>query len=177
MAVNLNLLPPELSVSKNLNKILKFTRSLGVISTAVFLVFIIVVVAVYVVYSLNLRSLNTANLQLQDQVKAQESTEQSLVLLKDRATKIRTVLNLPSSLGNLSQANLVLASSSASVDLAEMDVDPVKVTLNMNFKTNSDLSQFLQYVSSSNAFKTIVMTSFGLNPLSGYTLSLDLTKK
>lgn len=177
MAIKLNLLPPEYAVSTGLSRILNVTRMLGVIALAAFLIFGVGIGAFFIISSIQLSGLNSSNNSLKSQILAQSQTESQVVLLKDRVKKIKLALNQPSSIKNLTNINPYLSVLGASSSVGELDVDATKMTATVNFKSNTDLSNFIQSITSSTAFKNVTETSFGFNPLSGYLIGISFESK
>ncbi len=177
MAIKVNLLPVDKRVGKDLQRVLTVTRMLGVIFLALFIVFGLGVTAFFILSSIQLSSLNQTNGSLTSQISGLETSETQMVLLKDRIAKIKTVKNLPSAIANLDKINPVLTTLSAESPVAELDITPVKISTSINFKSNTDLSNFLKNISSSKVFKSVTMTSFSFNPATGYLVSLDIAAK
>lgn len=177
MPVNLNLLPPELSVSKNLGSLLKTLRALGVIAIGAFLVFGTGIGAFFIVSRMTLENLNVKLNALKSQVSAQEKSEQQVVLLKDRLAKITTIRGMPSSLINLTVMEPFLAGFSSNVSINQMEVGTKGIDLALNIKTNSDLSAFLTSIKDSGVFKSVDLTSFAFSPSTGYSVGVTMVKK
>ena len=174
MTIKLNLLPTEYVVTGTLGKVLKITRSLGVISIAAFLIFAVGLGAFFVISSFQLRNISTEVQDLKSQISTKEQSEQQIVLLKDRIKKIKTVQGLPNSFKNLGNIDPVVSTLTGSASLTELSTDSTKVDMSINFKSNSELAAFLQNLNSVKVFKSILMTTFGFNPASGYLISIRL---
>lgn len=177
MAIKLNLLPPELAVDKNLGAALKLTRSLGIISLAAFIFFVIGVSGFFIYDSITLKNLTNDVAGLTSQISLQSTSEQQVVLLKDRIKDITTVQAIPSSLPNLIATDPFISALSTNDAVTELNIDPQKMDILLNFKSNADLTTFLKSLSSSTAFNTVTLTSFGLNPTSGYSVGVNIQKK
>lgn len=174
MAVKVNLLPPEYAVPSGLNKVLGITRMLGVIALAAFLIFGLGLGTFFVISQLQLNNLNNANTALKSQLLSQQTAETQVVLLKDRVKKIKTAQNTPSSIKNLTNANPFLANLGGSSSITELDVDSKIVAATVNFRSNSDMSSFIKSLTGSTVFKTILISSFGFNPASGYLMTVNM---
>lgn len=174
MAIKLNLLPPELAVDKNLNIIIKTVRSLGIISIASFLIFIVGLVGFFIMSSITLKNLTSDIDVSKNKIIAQEASEQQIILLKDRINKISTIQNLPTSLKNIIAIEPFLANLSPDSLLSELDIDSQKAQLLLNFKSNNDLGTFFRNLSGSEVFKSVVLSSFSLNPATGYSVSINI---
>ncbi|HET7098791.1 MAG TPA: hypothetical protein VFI61_00995 [Patescibacteria group bacterium] len=174
MAITLNLLPPELAVDKKLGSLLKGVRAMGIILLALFLVFILGVGGIFVVSTISLRSTNASLDQLKVQISSQEKTEQKLVLLKDRIKNIGVVNAKPGSLKSLNSIEPLLLTLSPDSTVTELNIDPVKVSLTINFRSNQDLSDFFENITKSEQFKSVILSSFGYNPGTGYLAGITI---
>lgn len=177
MAVKLNLLPPELAVDKNLGTVLKLARSLGIIVLAAFILFVVGVSGFFVYDSIVLKNLTADVATVTNQIKSMGADEQQIVLLKDRIKKISSVKSIPTGMPNLIAVDPFISNLSSNSSISSLNVDPQKIELLINFKTNDDLSSFLKSFSTSTAFKTVTLTSFSLNPTTGYSLGLTVQAK
>lgn len=175
MAIKINLLPPESTVSGPLGKIIKITRTLNVIFLAGFIIFAVGLGAFFIFSTLQLQNINASMDQVKREISAQEKSEQQLIILKDRLGKIQVVQGLPNSIKNLSGVDpLISALPSESASLTELDLDSKGIDLSVIFRSNSSLTNFVSSLSESQLFRTVVMTSFGYNPATGYLVSLTL---
>ncbi|MGA3292114.1 MAG: hypothetical protein ABSC49_03165 [Candidatus Microgenomates bacterium] len=177
MRVSFNLLPENLLISKSLIKSLKTIRALNVISIVGFLVFAVGIGAYFVYSTITLNGLNSSVDQLKSEVSAQESSEQQIILLKDRISDIESAKSQKSALGNITDVYSLIGNLSGNTSIGELDVDSGKVSFTMNIKSNEDLTGFMQSVESSNLFESVVLTSFGYNPTGGYVVGLSMVGK
>jgi uncharacterized membrane protein YhiD involved in acid resistance len=175
MAVNLNLLPSELAVSKNLGKALKTLRALGIISIVAFLIFAVGLTIFFVVSTISLNGLNNSISQHKAQVAAQESSEQQIVALKDRISKIENAKSTPNALKTITDLDSLLTGLSTGSTINELDADSIKATMSLNIKSNDDLTAFLQAVSASKVFTSGIVSSFSFGPSLGYSIGVTLT--
>ncbi|MCX6704207.1 MAG: hypothetical protein NTZ07_02055 [Candidatus Woesebacteria bacterium] len=176
MPVKLNLLPQELAVSKGLSSFLKTTKALGVIGIAAFFIFGIGVAAFFIFSTISLNGINANITKLSDQVSSQQKSEQQIILIKDRVTKVASVQALPNTLPNQTAVEPILAGISAASSINQISIDPASVTLSLVLKSNSDLSAFLESFQSIKVFKSVKMTSFNLSPVNGYSVEINAIK-
>lgn len=177
MAVKLNLLPPGAGVTGRLGKFLNTTRMLGVISLAFFLVFALGISAFFIFSTATVSSLNRDVDALKSQISTLETTETQAVLLKDRLGKIKTALNLPSSVKNLDAAAPLISNLSPTASLNAFDVDPQKADLSIVFTTTSDTSAFIKSLSVSKNFTTATLMSYSYSPSGGILVGVRLIPK
>src|SRR5688572_16267945 len=131
MAIKLNLLPPELTIDKNLSATLKIARSVGVILIAIFLIFVVAVSAIFIIMSVSLRNLNTDIESLTQRIALSQTSEQQIVLLKDRIGKIKTVQGFANASTNLVAIEPFLPVPSSDSLVSELTVDAQKIDLSL----------------------------------------------
>jgi Tfp pilus assembly protein PilN len=176
MPANFNLLPPQLRVSKRLGNILKTVRALNVIGVASFLIFVFVLVVLFVIKSARLSSAAKTLSNLEAEVKAQASSEQALILLKDRLAKVTEIKAIPSAADNIAPI-LPFLTLSPNVTVTELRIQPTTINLKLNIRTNSDLTLFLNSLKDSQAFKSVSVAEMTFDPSSGYALEVICLKK
>lgn len=177
MAVNLNLLPQELAVGGDLSRVLKGVRALSVIALAAFILFVVGAGAFFLISSAQLNSLNAANDQLSVQIKNEESTEQKLVLLKDRAAKVKQAYAVASVTKSVDVVIPLFSTLPPGATLNEINIDPNKITASILFKSTADVTNFFEQLRASSSFSLATLTSFGFNPATGYLVSISLVPK
>jgi competence protein ComGF len=101
MTIKLNLLPPELAVDKKTGSILKSVRAFNLILTALFVIFTIGLSAYFIFASIMLKNKLASVDSLKNKIKTLQTSEQQMVLLKDRIKKINIAQAKSSSLKNL----------------------------------------------------------------------------
>lgn len=177
MASSLNLLPQDLQVSKGLGKVLKVIKSIGVISVVMFSVFLVVIVALFVVSKVSLNGLQNSNDKLKAQVKAQETSEQQLVLLKDRLSKISSVRALPNATNNIQSISSVIGNVSTLSSIDSANVSLSKIDLSLNILSNEDLTIIMDNLRNSEKFNLVDLYSFDYSQGLGYSIKATLSKK
>lgn len=175
MAIKLNLLPSEKRVGKDLQRILRTIRMLGVVGLGIFIIFGIVLIGFFVFRSIQLNTRDSQNSGLKSRISTLETSETKMVLLKDRIAKIKTLLNVPTALANLDNVNLALSSLASDTTINELNISTAKISLSLNFKNSNEIAVFLKSLSDTKAFKTVTISSFSFNPTSGYLISIVIT--
>ena len=177
MAVNLNLLPQDLAVGHGLNQVIRVIRAINVIAIAAFIIFVVGAGIFYAISSFQLVSLTTGNNNLISQIKTEQTTEQKLILLKDRIAKIKLAYSSDSLTKPIGLVAPLLSQLPSSASVTELNLDTSKITASILFKSGSDISSFFQNIYSSKLFSGVTLTSFGFNPTTGYLVSLNLAGK
>ncbi|HKB88798.1 MAG TPA: hypothetical protein VKC53_04065 [Patescibacteria group bacterium] len=177
MAVKLNLLPEGYALSGPLSQVVKLVRPLNVILLAFFLIVVLGMGGFFIFSSFSLRNLNTANDALKSKIQSQATAQQQIVLLKDRLKQIKTVQGLPTALKNMTSITPLLASSSGTILVSELGVDPQKAAVSVVFRSNSDLTSFVRSLNTVKSFNTVSLGAFSYNPGSGYLVTLNFSTK
>ena len=177
MAVSLNLLPQELSIGRGLTQVIKVIRAINVVAIAVFAIFLVGAGIFYAVSSFELVSLTSQNNGLISQIKAEQATEQKLILLKDRIAKIKLAYSSDSLTKQIGLVAPLLSQLPPSASVTELNLDTNKISASILFKSAGDISSFFQNIYSSKTFGGVTLTSFGFNPTTGYLVSLNLSGK
>src|SRR3989344_6948892 len=176
MATKINLLPPGFGVTGNLGKILKAVRMVCVIGLAFFLVFGLGISIYFIVSTITFNALKSETNSLKEQVKTLQTTEQQIVLLKDRIGKINMALGLPEAIKNLDAIEPFISNLSSSASLNQLEIDAQKIDLSFQFRSTADTSAFIKSLSDMKDFRSVVLTSFGYDSTNGYTVGISITK-
>lgn len=177
MAVKLNLLPQEYTLSGPVARVIKIARPLNIILLSIFLASSLGVAGYFIFSSITLGNLNTANTSYKNQIKAQQAAQQQIVLLKDRLGKIKQVFAKPDTAPNLLAIASIVNSVSGNASVTELDADSQKASLTVAFKNNYELSNFMNLINSQTAFSTISMDTFNYSPKTGYSVAFSFNKK
>lgn len=173
MAVKINLLPQDYTVSDSVARVIKIVRPLNVILLSIFLVAALGAAGFFILSSITIKNLSTTNSTLTNQIESLQSAQQQVVLLKDRLGKIRRIMSKPGAYKNIAPINPILVAFFGSSTLTELDADSEKTLLTLNFKSGTDLSNFLDSISENPSFSNVAMNSFNYNPSNGYTVGFS----
>ena len=175
--LNLNLLPQNLQVSKGLGKVLKTAKALGVILVVAFVVFCLGIVALFIINKTTLTNTQASVDQLKTQVKAQETSEQQLILLKDRLAKIASIKSTPNASKSITNVDSLFANVSSASTMNEANITSSKMDISLIISSNDDLTSFIQNIKSTKLFNTINLPSFTYSANNGYSIAVSLTNK
>lgn len=173
---NLNLLPQNLQVSKSLSSTLKTIKSLGVILTFMFVIFTLALVGFFIYSKITLDGVNSNIAMLTGRVKAQESSEQQLILLKDRLGKIEKARSSPNAISKVLGMNSLFEDVSTNIKFTDVSISPVKMDMSLNIYSNDDLTMFLQNLRNTKLFNQVELSSFNFSN-SGYTMGVNLSQQ
>jgi len=171
----INLLPPNLTANKGLAKIQKTMKTVTLVSVVVFIVFGLGVLGFFILGSLQLGNINSRQEALKAGIKQRETTEQRLVLLKDRIAKIKVAKGQDSSQEELEAIDQILGLTGEAASVSELSFDATKADLSLVFRDSSQLGVFLKALASSSPFETVILKTFGFSPTAGYLLGLSMS--
>lgn len=172
MAVNVNLLPENLVSKKGTTSAAKVIKSVTLVSLVSTVVLAIGLTSFFLISSFTLRSSEASLENLKTQIKSQETTEQKMVLLKDRLAKIKLTKGSTSLSKPLADIKPVLDTIPAEASLGELNVDAQRVDTTIVFRDSVSLTNFFGRLTTFKNFPQITLTSFGFNPTTGYLVGI-----
>ena len=135
----------------------------------VFVIFTLGLVGFFIYSKITLDGVNSSIATLTSQVKAQESSEQQLILLKDRLGKIEEAKSSPNALSKVSGMDSLFENMSADIKLSDVSITPVRMDISLGLYSNDDLTKFFQNLKNTNLFDQVEVSSFNFSGL-GYTI-------
>jgi hypothetical protein len=173
----INLLPTDLAPKGPTLRIVNYLKQIALVGFVIFLLVTLGLAGYFVITSFELNGSVNRQENLKTQIKSLEQAEQKIILLKDRVIKIKKVLAMPDSQGNIVISQEVLVMATGLVNIGELEISPEETKLTVTSNNSSSLSQFLTTLTGSKVYKTIVLSSFSFNPTAGYSAVFDLFNK
>lgn len=170
---DINLLPQELKPNKSVLIIAKKLKKTSIIFASFFVLTFLIIIGLQYYYSKKITQSVNSQMELESQIKSMESTEQQLVLIKDRIEKIISIaqkgtvdeeVDVVSKVSDLAADGMVVKSISIDKDLVQITVVTNSLTL---------ASKYLSSVTSLQGLKYINLISFDFSPTLGYTIDLN----
>lgn len=174
MAVNLNLLPQELSGNTPLGKAQAGIKKATYILIPLFLIFAAGLLIFYAVLSYQIAGATDKLEGLKAEIKDKETTEQKLVLVRDRISKVKLTKNSPAATKRIANMGALLAIIPPDSTIGELSLDSGKTEISVIFKSTAGMTLFFENLAKITGYKAIDMTSFGFSPTNGYLISLRL---
>lgn len=173
----INLLPTEISPKGPLVRISNLIKNLAIISFTIFLLAAFGMIAFFILNSIQTRSLNQSSETLKASIQSLETTEQGLVLVRDRLAKAKLVLAEESGGDEVEGLVSLIPGLPVSASLTEGVIS--KDTLEVTFvATDSQgLSALMALIISQDAFTKVDLVSFSFNPNAGYVPSFSMKVK
>lgn len=171
----INLLPEELkpkTYAINLSKDLRKYATMGLV---IFFIALMVMGGTYFALNIRQTALNKTESNLKKQVKSYEASEQKLVLVEDRLTKIGSVLSKHTSSDSLNSLELVKNNLPENVQIYGVEIKPEEADITIVTGTSSDLGKFITALSNM-GFSKISLMSLSYLKGTGYKVEVGLSK-
>jgi len=174
---DINLIPQEEKPSKFVLYFAKIVNRLLILSLVGFLTALIVGVSVYYLYSIKNKEVVARQNELKNEISILEKSEQRLVLIKDRLTKIDSILKNSNIAGN----NIDIIEETFKVAELPTYISGFSLSGNVTevgFYTDSSagMTKLLSFMVGSGKFSKIDFLGFQYTQTSGYNFRLGLNK-
>lgn len=172
---DINLLPQELKTGKDVEKTAQVLTRVVVVLVVILVIIGAAGGGALLIMNNNLKESKTHQDELKQSIQGLESTEQKIVLVRDRIQKSQSLLTARGEYTTLTKYDQLiksLASSEASFVGAEVSVDVKK--LKLSFKNSRSLSSVLKFLGETTEYEAVTIESLTFNPFSGYDLELIL---
>lgn len=177
-AVNINLLPIDLSAKSQAARFGNILRKITTAIIGIFSVLVVLAGVFIVVLSLQLDSVNKKNELLKQNIAALETTEQKTVFVKDRLQKIKGLGEGSKTITSMALLGGLLPSLPPPVSLSESTADSTGA-LDFSFKVSdsASLPPFLALLITNEGLSKLSIKNLSFNPASGYIVSLEAAIK
>lgn len=171
----INLLPHELKPKKYVVKISKTLKRISMIGLLLFVVATAVIIGAFFVVSRQLNSSLDNQKKLQQQIKAQEQTEQKIALIADRLDKINEIFNSPNASDELNILSQTLKRLPEGVVFQQAKLSAEEAAITINAASSSDLARFLAVIVGSGSYRRVELLSFNFSPEKGYEVEFGVS--
>lgn len=171
---NINLLPTDIVLDNQAVRVTKVLRVVAVFlgSATLALGFVI---AIYFFYKgKTLTELQTEYSTLKNEVVSLEGTENSLVLVRDRLTKLKVISEKNNFNKFLSVTDEILSSLPTGITLQQLVGDPERQLLTFNATDSTTMEEFIDSIKLKNNLNNLNIKSAGVNVLGGYDFTIEI---
>lgn len=169
---NINLLPEDLVLTGPLQKGLSLVKNLAFIGIVTFLLLTIGIITFYVFNLFELKTLVSQEEVTKNQIKSLEATEQTIVLVRDRAKIAKLVLDRPGASDPLTKLSTLQSSFPPEVRISAAEVSEGSTKFSVIVQNSSSLVTFMNDLISRNFYKYIELESLNFNQEAGYLVTL-----
>ncbi len=178
MDKKINLIPADLAVSPKTVKLTNLLSKVTIIGASFLFISLIAAVSVFVYFKLQSTKVSESIDNLKTQIIALESSEQKLVITKDRLNKIALVEKLPSVKEDIVKfkdvSNVVNFAPDSS--LVEANIQTTKTEFSVASKSTDSLSSFLAPLTKLTTYKNMILSSLGYSSTSGFITDVIINK-
>lgn len=171
----INLIPPDFAPTGKTAKLARLIRNTGLVLFSIFLVSTLVMIGIFIYYAVSLTSVKAKENQLKNSIASLESTEQKLVLIKDRLGYANTILNKETSLVHIDKLGLI--TQVPGINLTRSEMISIKNDSSLVITDLGSLSNLFSRLKTGEIYKHVILNSFNFNPASGYQVSLTMSDK
>lgn len=175
--VNINLLPPDLGPKASVLRLAAVLKKTIVGALTLFCFFSVLTIAYIVFLDIRIKKVGTENEVLKKSIKSLEQTEQKLFLVKDRLGIIKSLSGGQEKEAGFGGFERILTEGMSGVSLVQINALPGKIEVSGGFSLSRALGSFLEGILVNPDYKTVDLTSFSYNPVSGYSFELEVSIK
>jgi len=171
---DINLLPQELKPKGYAIKLSRSLRKIGVVFLVVFLIVSIFAAGSFAILSIRIRDSNNRQSKLKTEIRAQEQTEQKLILVQDRISKVTSILSSGDSREEVGVLKDVISILPPEMAITKVNLTDSKAEITVFATSSLYLTRFLAQVINSN-YQNIELVSFSYrDALGGYEVELGI---
>jgi len=174
MAIEVNLLPREMAPSKGAQKASLFLRKIVLALTGASLVIIIAGGGFYFFLFSSLSRMKLEEESLTGNIQSLQSTEASLVLLKDRLTKIQGVLGARVPESYFEKQSSILANAPEEITFGSSEVDANRSVLDIKTPKSQSLVSLMSILVGRDDLTSLILNEMSFSPFSGYQVKLEV---
>ncbi len=175
MTNNINLLPGDLNKSKGVGFVSLLLKRVSIILVVILFIGVILGVMFVIIQTRNLNNINQKNSELTSQVQKLNQTEQRLFLVKDRISKIETILGNKTSEESIGHLDQTVSSMSSDLAFKSVKIAGPSTTLTLGATNSKVIDQFLNFLANGNsAYAQVLLKNLGYNVDLGYLVDLQL---
>lgn len=172
--MDFNLLPREITPSKSQKKVTSAANKIAMFFLGVFILAVLLGGGLYLLFNSRLEAVKKEAGELTVNIQSLQSTEQSLILLKDRVQKISAILNSRTNENYYTKHNEVLAVAPETVTFEESEIEAGRSILGVKILDSLSLVGLFSGLRASSSFSSLVVSELTYSPITGFLVSLDV---
>lgn len=165
----INLLTPNLTAKSGIVRFGSLAKTALVIVIVLFITFVVAISALLVINLLQLGTIQRRQETLRSEVLNLEQSEQSLVLIRDRLSKAKNILDQENVYEKVNILRPILSSSS--VTISDLNLDSNQIELTVQAVSSETVGSFTRQLLAIEEFGKISITDFVFSPSSGYLVT------
>ena len=174
--MSINLLPEEFKPKGYILDLSRTVRKFAMVVVVFFLVVGLLALGSYFLLSYRINASIANQEGLKNQIKTLEQTEQKIVLVQDRLTKIKEIKSKSSIVEEIGTLESVLEKVGENVAVSQVELKPSVAKVVVSAGSSINLTRFLGDLNSSNMYSRVVMESLDYSATDGYEMNLSISK-
>jgi hypothetical protein len=170
----INLLPREVAPTKGQKKVASAANKIAAFFCGVFILMVLLGGGLYLFFNSRLNQVKSEADELAANIQSLQSTESSLILLKDRAQKAAAILTSRENEGYFTKQNQIVNTASTDVVFDGSEVMDGKSSLEVKILNSQSLVGLFAALRSSSNFSSLVVDELSFSPTVGYSVTLNV---
>ncbi len=172
--VSINLLPKDSAPSKNELRFASAINKIAMFSVAVFLLICVFGGGAYFILARQLQSANDDAQRLSTSVQSLQSSESSLILIRDRVQKAQAALNSRISEGYFDKHQKILSLDIPGISFVSSTVDSGKSVIELEISGSASMASLFSTLLADSQFSSLILEKLSYNSLTGYDVTLQV---
>ncbi|HSX48788.1 MAG TPA: hypothetical protein VLE44_00850 [Candidatus Saccharimonadales bacterium] len=173
MATNINLLPLDMSASRQVLKGANLLKRISVMLAGVLTIILVLGVALIIFFKIQINSSTSREQSLKQNIQSLQGTEQKLFFIKDRTEKISQAFKETNAFDQFDMMNKTLAILPAGTSVDSVKIDSLTSTFAVLSTNSLDMASFLNNLVTSGIYKKLTLKNFIFTPDRGYLITLQ----
>jgi Tfp pilus assembly protein PilN len=148
-------------------------KKTSIISLFIFLIAALSLTGAYFYFLQRTKASISEHERLKTEIRALEATEQRLILVKDRLTKIESVYGTNDAEEEISAFETVSSFATEGVFVNDLDIQKDSLAVSLTASSLSELTRFTGNLVRLGGFNKIILNSMEFDPEEGYVVSLS----
>ena len=173
-AKKINLLPKDLTVSKDVQDVAVKLTQFSYFAIFIFILTIAIGASAFFYFSNKLKNLTTTQNTLTSNIQGLQETEEQIILTKDKVAKIKSILDARTNEQTFKKHKTVVDNLPETISVTESEIDSSNSEISFDAKDCRDLVSFMSSLLAQSNTLNIVMGNLSFNPFQGYSLTLEI---
>lgn len=165
---DINLLPVSNTPNNSTTKVVSASKKIGVYASILLILALLTYVGIYGFFYINGTVTSSSIATLENQIKAQEQTEQKIILLRDRVSKAFTVLNTNTAKDEIMTFSDVTSHAPTGTRVIGSTILPSELTISLNAQESRQITEFVRSLTDSGKYAQIETVSMDFSPKDQY---------
>lgn len=174
MAIQVNLLPKDMAPSKVSQQASLFLRKIIMAMAGVLAIVLLAGSGFYFFLFNSLSQMRSEEESLTNSIQSLQSTEASLVLLKDRLTKVQGVLAARTAEDYFGKQSSVLTNAPEEVVFSSSEVDLNRSVIEIRTQKSQSLVGLMSTLITRSDLTSLILNEMSFSPFSGYLVKLEI---